>query len=360
LSCRAAFALTTDSARVRAVARRKVRPCRFEAARPAYALKCPAGLAPNPVATIVTSYLHTPAKRSTDVYLQRMETFFKLQASIVAYIDFAYVETAERMARSSSSGGVSGGSSSPDGTTATTVIVPVTYSQFRTLACGLNVWRKEHRIDVEHDIHVPTLYPVWAEKATMVAEAARANCFGSALFVWLDVGYFSETPLPAGPFPSAAGARAVEPGKTLLLDVDTPWLQRIADAQFDANRTLLSGIGHHDPVVTLGGGGFAGDAVAAVAWERAYLRMLDRYRARGWYAGKDQNLFASVCIEAPGLCTLHDSKLQWYDLVHLLAGSMRVNRWEPASVGGGADGRRGDELTGTSLFNGSWDVIFSA
>jgi hypothetical protein len=62
--------------------------------------------------------------------------------------------------------------------------------------------------------------------------------------------------------------------------------------------------------------------------------MLDHYRDHGWYAGKYQDVFASICIEAPHLCTLHDSSLQWYDMVTLLAGTMRVKVWHPANVGG--------------------------
>ncbi len=312
-------ALTIDSARVRHVARhgRSGNSCSFVAARPAYTVTCPSGLTANPVATVVTSYLHTPAKRTTDVYLQRMQTFFQLKASIVAYVDFAYVRTAQSMVLHPRDA----------------IIVPVTFAQFRTLACGLNVWQHEHEMDVEQERHAPTLYPVWAEKATMVVEAARSNCFGSGLFIWLDVGYFSEISVPAVPFPTNIGTRSVEPGKMLFLAVDVPSIERIIHNHFAPNKTLISGIGHSDNVVTLGGGGFAGDVVAVVAWEQAYLHMLDRYRARGWFAGKDQNLFASVCIETPHLCTLHDSKFQWYDMVPILMGTMSVKHWQPAVVG---------------------------
>jgi hypothetical protein len=297
---------------------RKRGPCTFTDTRAAYKVTCPSGLTPNPVATVVTSYLHTPAKRETAIYLQRMQKFFELQASVVAYIDYAYVHTAQRMVHR------------PDAV----VIVPVTFSQFRTLSCGLGVWQHEHDIDIERAVHAPTLYPVWAEKATMVAQAARANCFGSDLFVWLDVGYFSEIPVPGGPFPTAAGALAVEPGKVLLLAVDMQSIQRMADSHYSVNRTLLTGVGHAAIVVTIGGGGFAGDAHAVAAWEKAYVRMLDQYRASGWFSGKDQNLFASVCIEQPGLCTLHDSESRWFDIVPLLAGAKHVKKWHPAGAHG--------------------------
>lgn len=285
--------------------------CTFTRARPKYAVTCPAGLTPNPGATVVTSYLHTPSKRSTDVYLQRMKTFFQLEASVVAFVDYAYVQVAETLAPNPRD----------------TLIVPVTFAQFRTLACGLRLWQGQHAVDVEKERHTPTLYPVWAEKATMVATAARANCFKSQFFVWLDVGYFSETPVPVQPFPAPQGLRAIRPGQVLFLAVEKETIARVKTTHMRHNK-IVAGVGHTENIVTVGGGGFAGDFEAVTTWERAYLRMLDAYRARGWFMGKDQNVFVSVCLETPSLCTLHDSNKQWYDMVPLLMGTMALKRWE--------------------------------
>ena len=47
-----------------------------------------------------------------------------------------------------------------------------------------------------------------------------------------------------------------------------------------------------------------------------------------------QTAAASLAAATPfDASTLHDSKLQWYKLVLLLAGSMHVRAWQPASVG---------------------------
>lgn len=292
--------------------------CHYASTLPSYSVRCPAGLAPNPVATVVTSYLHTPSKRPAAEYLPRMTSFFQLEASVVAFVDYAYVQRAEAMVLKPNA----------------TIIVPISFAQFRSLACGLRVWMHEHAVDPEHKIHAPTLYPVWTEKATMLAEAARADCFGSRLFVWLDVGYFIQMPVPPGPFPTKEGANSVSPGKVLLLAVSTKSIQHIADTHFDTDRTLLSGVGNNSEILHVAAGGFAGDKDAVLAWEGAYLRMLDRYRARGWFAGKEQNLYVSVCVETPGLCTMHDSEGRWHDMVPLLRGKMGVQQWQPASVGG--------------------------
>lgn len=241
-----------------------------------------------------------------------METFMQLKASVVAYVDYAYVQAAQQMARYPND----------------MVILPVTFAQFRTLACGLNVWLQEHAKDVEKNVHTPTLYPVWAEKATMVATAARANCFQSQYFVWLDVGYFSETSVPAQPFPSLSGLNAIQPGKVLLLAVDKETIQRVQQSHMRQGQ-VTAGVGNTENIVTIGGGGFAGDFAAVIAWERAYLQMLDVYRTNGWFIGKDQNLFVSVCLQMPDLCTLHDSNKQWYDLVPLMTGEMKLKVWTP-------------------------------
>ena len=292
--------------------------CRFASARPAYSVTCPPGLTPNPLATVVTAYMHTPSKHSTDVYMQHIQKFFKLQASIVAFIDYAYVHTAQRA------------SSRPKDT----IIVPVTFAHFRALACGLSVWQRQHAVDVEQNIHSPMLYSVWTEKATMVAQVARADCFGSRLFVWLDVGYFAEMAVPDGPFPTPRGASLVPAGAVMLLVVDTESLQRVADTHYTANRTQVAGVGHTENIVTLAAGGIAGDADAVMEWEAAYARMLDKYRAHNWFAGKEQNLHASMCVQESTLCLLHDSEGRWYDMVPLLAGDAHIRAWRPASVGG--------------------------
>ena len=300
-------------ARVHAVVsrNRKRGPCTFTDTRAAYKVTCPSGLTPNPVATVVTSYLHTPAKRETAIYLQRMQKFFELQASVVAYIDYAYVHTAQRMVHR------------PDAV----VIVPVTFSQFRTLSCGLGVWQHEHDIDIERAVHAPTLYPVWAEKATMVAQAARANCFGSDLFVWLDVGYFSGVDVPASPFPAPDAMRWLPADKVLLLGVNVSAIADFAEAYQRAGNVSTDGVGNFKRAVTLAAGGFGGSLQAVLAWEAAYIAMLDRYRAQGWFAGKEQNLFTTMCVETPGICAIHDSQFRWYDVVPLLSGTMQYRDW---------------------------------
>lgn len=284
--------------------------CRFHDARASYGFTCPAGLKDAPLGTIVTSYLHTPSKRPAEVYLDRMKAFFKLDAAVVAYIDVPYIDYAESLVQR------------PEHT----IIVPTSFSEFRTMGCGLDVWRRQHQLDTgERHHHTPPLYTLWAEKTSMLARVARTNCFDSRYFSWLDIGYFSEVPPPSGPLPTPSFAASMPPRRMLMLAVDPGNVRHARSlVGHDGRMTAALGQGAEWATVNIGGGGMAGDADAVALWDAAYIAMLDRYIAAGWFAGKDQNLFTSVCAEQPSLCVLHPTHGDWYMLPRLLNGSVVI------------------------------------
>ena len=51
------------------------------------------------------------------------------------------------------------------------------------------------------------------------------------------------------------------------------------------------------PSITLGGGCIAGDRAAWAAFSAGYLTMLDRFKERGWFAGKDQVVYFAMLME---------------------------------------------------------------
>jgi len=65
-------------------------------------------------------------------------------------------------------------------------------------------------------------------------------------------------------------------------------------------------------------GGFGGDKAAVAAFATAFYGMADAFLARGWFAGKEQNVFTAVCALHPGLCALIPGG-GWFDFHERLA-----------------------------------------
>ncbi|CAL8471746.1 g11288 [Coccomyxa elongata] len=54
----------------------------------------------------------------------------------------------------------------------------------------MGLWEQQHSMDCPEQKHNPPKYAIWAEKASLLYEAARANCFGSTHLFWVDIGSF--------------------------------------------------------------------------------------------------------------------------------------------------------------------------
>jgi hypothetical protein len=89
---------------------------------------------------------------------------------------------------------------------------------------------------------------------------------------------------------------------------------------------LSRGIGQigQCPIVTIGGGFFGGDQKAITQWTKHFYAAVDKYVEAGWFAGKDQMVFTTVCIEQCGLCQFFDSHFQWFAGQQLLAGLLSL------------------------------------
>ena len=157
----------------------------------------------------------------------------------------------------------------------------------------MDFWRRQTPRDPERTIHSPELYAVWAIKQECIMETIRTNPYGSDWFVWCDVGILRE---PAhldwyAQFPQKVPDLCL-PGRIGMLEVAL-----IPDRFVEAWRTMTAVCPLPLPAVTVGGGCIAGDKVAWQDFSEAYVKMLQLFDERGWFAGKDQLIYFAMLIE---------------------------------------------------------------
>ena len=74
--------------------------------------------------------------------------------------------------------------------------------------------------------------------------------------------------------------------------------------------------------VRLGGGTIGCDRDSLESWHEAYYQTVRSYLDRGLFAGKDQNMMATTCLET-GLCLLLNSDTgHWFKLQDWLIGNL--------------------------------------
>jgi hypothetical protein len=157
----------------------------------------------------------------------------------------------------------------------------------------MRFWTRQHATDPEQRIHNPELYAIWAMKQECVRLSVEANPFSSQWFIWCDIG-IQRDPTKQSlymNFPGKVG-ELCEPGRISFLEVGAipdayvaDWASRRVPMRWPA------------PSVTLGGGCIAGDAAAWEEFGDKYLKMLDKFKDRGWFAGKDQIVYFAMLME---------------------------------------------------------------
>ncbi|MHB1953542.1 MAG: WlaTC/HtrL family glycosyltransferase [Sulfobacillus sp.] len=130
-----------------------------------------------------------------------------------------------------------------------------------------------------------------------VCEAMQMDPFETEHFVWADIGYFRDPQIVmryADTFPSAS---KIPPGRITYL--------QMRDFALEDSIRQADGIcGQFKGMVRIGGGMFAGHRKTIVKYGRKYLDMFARYQSAGRFAGKDQDLIASIVCEEPDLFNL--------------------------------------------------------
>lgn len=156
----------------------------------------------------------------------------------------------------------------------------------------MDLWRDQWLKDPEKQNHSPELYAVWAMKQEFVRVALTANTFQSRWFVWCDIGIqrYSTLQKYYMTFPSEV-PRLCAPGRMTFLEVAT-----IPECYIDDWREGKPMV-YPIPPVTLGAGCIAGDAEAWNEFGEAYKDMLKEFILRGWFPGKESDVFFAILME---------------------------------------------------------------
>ena len=84
--------------------------------------------------------------------------------------------------------------------------------------------------------------------------------------------------------------------------------------------------------VRLGGGTIGCDRKSLEAWHEKYYSTMRSYLKRNLFAGKDQNMMATSCLETD-LCLLLNSDLNnWFKLQDWLIGNLPNEKYERLSL----------------------------
>ena len=168
-------------------------------------------------------------------------------------------------------------------------------------------WNSQYEKDPEKSIHSSELYVIWNQKSLWLSDVATSNPFSSDHFFWADSGQFRDDDFlnkfvrkngdvwlrTADWFPSC---------QILFLSVES-FTER--ESQFDSSgRSIIL----DSKLVRLGGGNFGGDTCAIMRWRDLFLEQLERYVVSGAFAGKDQPIYGTTCLQHRELCFLVDGR----------------------------------------------------
>ena len=163
---------------------------------------------------------------------------------------------------------------------------------------GINInWYEQYELDPEKEYHSKELYVIWGQKSIWLEQVSRFNPFGSTHFFWTDMGQFRDgTFLRNFKRPNERWVQNVEfiPDCTMALLA----IGKFSVHELSSKGTVVLSSGK----IRLGGGNFGGDACAVEKWRHLYLEMLQKYIQAGAFAGKDQPVYSSICLQNRDAC----------------------------------------------------------
>lgn len=172
----------------------------------------------------------------------------------------------------------------------THVIVKAFNTFAMTCTSMMRFWEKQIMLDPKKASS--ELYAMWALKQEMVRIVVNQNRFQSKWFVWCDIGIQRYSKLDEFyiSFPSDV-TRLCVPGRMSFLEIDKiP--QKILD-DWDESKPA----DYPFPDIAIGSGCIVGDAEAWNEFGEVYKDMLKEFAMRGWFAGKETNVFFAILME---------------------------------------------------------------
>lgn len=233
--------------------------------------------------TIVTCYYRFPSKHSYHDYDTWMTNFLTtVDTPIVIYCDHDWVDRLRDLRK---------------GFEHKTHIIPLTWDGMR---CGsdnmMQYWKKDLERDHEKSYHNQLLYVLWNEKSEMVKRVIDVNPFGTDFFCWCDIGCFRtrDNIETFKHWPARSFLESAVKDKMYVLNIE-PFEKE------DYN-VLPNGLSQtFQYKQRIGGTIFLGSATVWTEWHRLYYDTMDKYMQEDYFAGKDQNIMASVAVMYPNI-----------------------------------------------------------
>ena len=82
----------------------------------------------------------------------------------------------------------------------------------------------------------------------------------------------------------------------------------------------------------IGGGTIGCDKISLEAWHKAYYKIFERYIAEKSFAGKDQNIMATTCLETDLCLLVYSHNRQWFKLQDWLIGNLPNENYERLNI----------------------------
>ena len=158
---------------------------------------------------------------------------------------------------------------------------------------------EHHSIDPEKHIHNPYLYMIWAEKTNFLKLSKDENYFNSDFFLWCDIGCFrnriDKQDIPIDQiknFPNPEKIRLIPDNKIIFTQTGEihPDLTKLDD-------NGLTLIPFTYVKASIGGTMFGCKKKFVDTWFNLYHEMLELFFKNNRFAGKDQNIYANICVK---------------------------------------------------------------
>lgn len=169
-----------------------------------------------------------------------------------------------------------------------------------TFTANLTDWRSQQRLDKERHLHRSHhLYVIWNQKSEWLHQVSKLNPFQSEYFFWADSGQFRARSF----FDSLAETNWYWISRPDYIPEDKILLLSLQPFESHELMVQLGEESFISPLtVRVGGGNFGGKRDAIELWRNTFYTKLLAFVESGRFAGKDQPIMASACIDHPSLC----------------------------------------------------------
>lgn len=243
--------------------------------------------------TFVSAYFKVPSKHSDQSYEYWMSNLLSNSMCMVFYYDAQILPSSENAFNL-----VDFLLNYAQETTMISIPVVLNQVAYSFFNKSEEFWNFQTKLDPEiHIHHTYFLYWIWGLKSHFLQEVALSNPFQSQVFLWLDAGYLRD-----GKYCNQNWLNLQVP--TIMKKIDKIFV--LLMRPFEEVHKKLNKNNKTDYDFTnenhLGGGAIVGSANKIKQWTKSYKDTFEYYISINRFVGKDQNIFATMCLSDPDLC----------------------------------------------------------